>query len=130
MTCGPVGDSERAKAVFLDALLRLGENTSSEAVDRLSSLRRVLPLCSRQCPVTICHGSKQHYVVCAPGASDPIVLENAEAVEQLTKQMFIDGEQVDEKLSWMTVHVASQLLQVKTLFCTIRGSGRPGQGVS
>jgi len=106
-----VGDSESAKAVFLDSVLRDGDNTTSTGSDS-TSLRRVLPLCSLMCPVTICYGDKRHYIVCVSGACDPIVLENAEAVEQLTKQMCSDGEDAGETMTWITMHLPFHLLQV------------------
>ena len=76
----------------------------------------MLPLCSLLCPVTICHGDKQHYVVCVSSACDPIVLENAEAVEQLTKQMYTDSEDVGETITWITMHLPSDFLQVFSLY--------------
>jgi len=100
--------------VFLEAVLRGGDNTTSNASDLLS-LRRVLPLCSLLCPVTICYGDKQHYVVCVSSACDPIVLENAEAVEQLTKQMRAENEDMSETMTWITMNLPSDLLQVTTL---------------
>ena len=100
--------------MFLEAVLRGGDNTTSNASDLLS-LRRVLPLCSLLCPVTICYGDKQHYVVCVSSACDPIVLENAEAVEQLTKQMRAENEDMSETMTWITMNLPSDLLQVTTL---------------
>ena len=100
--------------MFLDSVLRAGDDASSNAGD-LTSLRRVLPLCSPLCPVTICHGDKQHYVVCVSDACDPVVLENAEAVEQLTKEMCrSDSEEVGKTMTWITMHLPSSLLQVTT----------------
>jgi len=108
------GDSDHAKAVFLEAVLRGGNTPTSDGCSELS-LRRVLARCSRHCPVTVCHGDKQHYVVCVAGNCDPVVLENADAVEQLTAQMCTDSEVVDEPLSWLTVHLPSDLLTVTRL---------------
>ena len=109
------GDSEFVKAVFLDSVLKDGDNATSNASD-MTSLRRVLPLCSLLCPVTICYGDKQHYVVCVSGARDPVVLENVEAVEQLTKQISTDNDIVGETMTWITMHLPSHLLQVTTSF--------------
>jgi len=110
------GDSEFVKAVFLDSVLRgAGHNATANASDP-TSLRRVLPPCSLLCPVTVCYGDKEHYVVCVSGSCDPVVLENAEAVEQLTKQMCTDSEDVGEAMTWITMHLPSHLLQVITLF--------------
>jgi len=111
--CGRVciGDSDCAKAVFLGGILRYGDNCSrsAETETDISSLRLVLSLCSAVCPVTISHGDKQHYVVRVPGTCDPVVLENAEAVKQLVKLMSVDN---DELMSWITVHLPSDLLRV------------------
>jgi len=102
--------------VFLDSVLRAGDDSTSTGGD-LTSLRRVLPLCSPLCPVTICHADKQHYVVCVSDAYDPVVLENAEAVEQLTKEMCrSDSEDVTKTMTWITMHLPSRLLQVITAF--------------
>jgi len=109
------GDSERAKAVFLEAVLR-GDDTETSNASDLSSLRRVLPLCSLLCPVTICYGEKQHYVICMSSTCDPLVLENAEAVVQLTKQIHTDSEDVGETMTWIAMHLPSDFLQVTRLF--------------
>ena len=102
--------------MFLESVLRAGDDVTSTGGD-WTSLRRVLPLCCSLCPVTICHADKQHYVVCVSDACDPVVLENAEAVEQLTKEMCRpDSEDVAKMMTWVTMHLPSRLLQVITTF--------------
>jgi len=115
-TCGDcwcTGDSEYAKAVFLDSVLRAGDDSTLNS----TSLQRVLPLCSPICPVNICYGDKQHYVVRVSGARDPVVLENEEAVEQMTKQICTatDSECIGRTMTWITIHLPFHLLQVTTL---------------
>lgn len=102
-----LGDSNRVKSAFVQALLR---SASGEE----QNLEDVLALCHR-CPVMISFGTGEdvhRFLVSidGPGVCNPVALENWETLKQFIQQ--VQNGPPETSIAWVTVQIDCGILKV------------------